>query len=448
MKDSGKQGARPRFDLAKALFFLALGIIVFAYGLAVGTYRIFPYSQLQSLKNSSLEVIQTAGMITGTKPQAHLMESVGENRGDGVVTIDRGRVAPGYTLISSFFDDGPEVRLIDLDGVVVNRWPIRFSDIWPDGGTHLAPSARPKTDWNMLSPMGLAAQNDGSLVFSELGMAKLDRCGEILWKLPMHTHHTLSRADDGGFWAQGLKEVAKRSPRRPFMPNYKIDTAIKVSPEGELVKEIVVLDVLWRNDLQGIMLANNRNLSPSPERDITHLNDVEELPAQLARRFPDFSASDLLLSLRNPNTLLVTDSAGEVVKWFQVGPWVQQHDGDWQPDGTISLFNNNFDMSHNGRYLGGSNVLRIDPATREIRNIYGADDDQPLYSISKGSHQMLENGNALIVESDQGRVLEVTPAGEVVWEFINRYSEDEVFIISEAIRYPPDFFDVADWSCP
>lgn len=50
---------------------------------------------------------------------------------------------------------------------------------------------------------------------------------------------------------------------------------------------------------------------------------------------------------------------------------------------------------------------------------YGARRSEDLFSKSSGSSQRLPNGNTLITESDNGRAIKVTPANEIVWEFIN-----------------------------
>jgi len=51
------------------------------------------------------------------------------------------------------------------------------------------------------------------------------------------------------------------------------------------------------------------------------------------------------------------------------------------------------------------------------------------------------------VESDAGRVFEINPAGDIIWKFINRYDADHVAYVNDALRYPPDYFKVGDWSC-
>ena len=56
-------------------------------------------------------------------------------------------------------------------------------------------------------------------------------------------------------------------------------------------------------------------------------------------------------------------------------------------------------------------------------------------------------GNTLIVESRGGRVIEINPAGDIVWKFMNRYDDEYVAYVNDALRYPPDYFKVADWTC-
>ena len=61
----------------------------------------------------------------------------------------------------------------------------------------------------------------------------------------------------------------------------------------------------------------------------------------------------------------------------------------------------------------------MDPRTDEIVWEYRSPDPPTFYSKTRGSNQRLANGNTQIADSDSGRVLEVTPDGDVVWEFLN-----------------------------
>ena len=76
-----------------------------------------------------------------------------------------------------------------------------------------------------------------------------------------------------------------------------------------------------------------------------------------------------------------------------------------------------------------SRVLEVDPTTLEIiwqftAMTQGFPDGEEVrfYSRYEGGAQRLPNGNTLITESRRGRILEVTPDSETVWEYISPYN--------------------------
>ena len=77
-------------------------------------------------------------------------------------------------------------------------------------------------------------------------------------------------------------------------------------------------------------------------------------------------------------------------------------------------------------YTGGSRVLEINPVTKEIVWQYtGASSGNPGWSF-RSTHisnaRRLPNGNTFIDEGQIGRFFQVTPAGDIVWEYINPLS--------------------------
>jgi hypothetical protein len=61
----------------------------------------------------------------------------------------------------------------------------------------------------------------------------------------------------------------------------------------------------------------------------------------------------------------------------------------------------------------------------------------------RGDAQALPNGNVLITESTKGRVLEITRAGEIVWEFWSptRGEANRRRQIYRMLRLPAERFD-------
>jgi len=64
-------------------------------------------------------------------------------------------------------------------------------------------------------------------------------------------------------------------------------------------------------------------------------------------------------------------------------------------------------------------VIEINPATREVVWSYEETPSLALFSPIMSNAQRLWNGNTMITEGISGRLFEVTPEGEVVWEYVN-----------------------------
>ncbi|MBI1785238.1 hypothetical protein HYR69_08850, partial [Candidatus Sumerlaeota bacterium] len=79
----------------------------------------------------------------------------------------------------------------------------------------------------------------------------------------------------------------------------------------------------------------------------------------------------------------------------------------------------------NGAERGFSRVVEMDPSTGNIIWEFKTPDPKDFYSLSRGAAQRLGNGNTLIADSDHGRAFEITPAGEVVWDFLCPYKSPD-----------------------
>jgi hypothetical protein len=108
-----------------------------------------------------------------------------------------------------------------------------------------------------------------------------------------------------------------------------------------------------------------------------------------------------------------------------------QHDAHMIPEGmpgagNIMVFDNHGSAGFPPFFLElfqGSKVLEIDPITFEIVWQYDASSSgKPLWTFFSSfisSARRLPNGNTLICEGMHGRIFQVTPTGEIVWEYIN-----------------------------
>jgi outer membrane protein assembly factor BamB len=142
-------------------------------------------------------------------------------------------------------------------------------------------------------------------------------------------------------------------------------------------------------------------------------------PAPVGQSDPRFRSGNLLISLRNVDTLIILDGDTFEPVWsWGAGELELPHDPSWLPDGRLLVFDN-------GTRRGYSRVLEIDPRRGSSTWQYPKQGEHSLFSEWRGSSQRLAGGNTLICESERGHVLEVTPAGEIVWEFWNPELSDE-----------------------
>jgi hypothetical protein len=399
---------------AKALFVLAVLIVGVVYGYVSTQLDIFPNRQLRLAYKTADDLGRHWRNDLGLVPTRQIGRAYHQGAG---VTVASDRAQPGLILLAGFFDGEVGARLIEADGTVVNRWIVKYTEIWPR--RNILRDAVPLTDWNVFLH-GIVALPDGSIVFNfDAGssLVKMDRCGKIKWKLGHGIHHSIFLAEDGTFWVPLGGLIAQ------------------ISAKGETLRMIDPAAIVRKNGLHGILYI--RDLKRAA---LNHPNDVEVLSSKDAAAFPLFEAGDILYSLREVNLVMVFDPDTEVVKWYQHGPWLRQHDPDFLPDGTISIFNNRMGY-------GASNIMTIDPVTRETKIVYEAPSSGPrFFTGQRGKHQHLANGNILITATHDGRAFEVTGKGEIVWEYINRYDEERVAVISKANRYDRDYFEVDDWS--
>jgi len=158
------------------------------------------------------------------------------------------------------------------------------------------------------------------------------------------------------------------------------------SDDGEVVDRVAVGELFQRNGLLHLLLMKGWDRVFHPG-EIVHLNDVEELPDSLAGAFPGFAAGDLVLSFRNLHMLMVVEPDGWTVKWRQMRPWIRQHDPDFEPDGTITVFDNRDDDTVEGSHLGGSRILAVAPRDGAVETLYGGRAGETVYTDIMGKQQ-------------------------------------------------------------
>jgi hypothetical protein len=310
------------------------------------------------------------------------------------------RMAPGINLYNP--RTAFEAELIDATGRVLHRWT----------------AAGDGEGWHHVEPLP-----DGGLLGLERGrgLDRLDWESRRLWRFDGPVHHDVAVADDGTLYVP----LSRR-----------LDFEVRDRVVHALVEEIAHLDAggrelsrrplwpLFRDRVPPRRLAAARRWWAERERqraigaplppfeespaDLFHLNSIEVVRQDFgehARR------GDLLLGLRELDLVAVVDAELTTVRWaWGDGELDRPHHPSLLPDGRVLVFDN-------GLHRGSSRVVEIDPAAGRIVWQYPGVGDPPFFSHSRGAVQRLANGNTLITESNRGRVFEIDPGGELVWEF-------------------------------
>jgi len=381
----------------------------------------------------------------------------------GVRKNERG-ASEGYLLLAPF--EQQYTYLVDLDGRVAKQWR---TSTRPGLSQQLGPNGELIRAGN-LELRGTFAEGQGA--GGRLEALSWD--GSLLWQKDFADdeqmqHHEIDVLPNGNvlaiIWERIPRDEALAAGRdEDLLPDDELwpDKIIEYSPATD---EVVWEWRAWDHIVQD-RDPNKPNyvedVSEHPEKidinyvlneengqaDWHHLNGVNYNPERdeillSSRSFSEIwiidhgitteeakgPAGDLKFRYGNPRTYGVD---GKRQLFFQ-------HDAEWiepglEGEGNILVLNNGApkirefttvdeiipELDENGAYMrdeenGGfkAKIKRVYPKSR--------DDDEGEFAAIVSSAQRLPNGNTLIGYGPQGRVLEVTPKGKVVWDYVNPY---------------------------
>jgi len=374
-------------------------------------------------QRQELEKLESIGYLTGHEPAPPL---------SGVTIYDATRSSGGLNLYVS--GDSPGARLVDMEGSPVHEWRFEFADAWPD----YRMDNRAENAASYWFRAHLFENGDVLAIFTGLGLVKVDKDSNLLWKYLDQCHHDVHVTEDGRIYVLTRRE--RTEPRYGTATDIYEDAITILSADGEPLGRVSMFDAFWNSDYVGMLKASVSRVG-TRTIDIFHTNRLERLTGRIANELPHFREGNVLVSLRNLNAIAVVDMESEEIVWAKSGLWLQQHCSSMLDNGHILLFDNHGDY-------GSSRIVEYDPIAQEIVWVYRGNEQNDFYSDRSGAVQRLPNGNTLIAESNFGRAFEVTPAGEIVWEFINpaRAGDNGELIASlfEVTRLPQDF--PTDWA--
>lgn len=327
-------------------------------------------------------------------------------RGVGFRGYDAQRTSPGFTLFAPNTAGGM-VYLIDVQGNVTQTWKMPY----PPGlygyltskGTLLYNGQIPNDSFLGKSP------------FMGGAVMEADWNGKVLWEIKQPDHHHDARLLRNGnvlllCSTELPADIAKRVKGGLAGSEY---TGGKIN--GDYLEERTTDGKkvwAWRA-WEHMEPADYPITSPSDSRsEWTHGNGIAELPD-----------GNILLSFRNISTVVRINRQSGAIQWkLGAPPLAGQHAPTPLPNGNILLFDNGpFRVDTGAQPF--SRALEINPNTNEIVWKYqdgsGPGSNHFLFSSRISNAQRLPNGNTLINEGLYGRFFEVTPGGDVVWEYVN-----------------------------
>lgn len=382
-------------------------------------------------------------------------------------------VDPGYTLVAPLLST--MTFLIDERGEVVHRWE---ADSLPNASVEL-----------------LA---DGRLLRTSTsrGVELYDWDGGLLWSLDVGAttgdipHHDAEAMPNGNIlilaweWIEPDEAMAAGWKPEGAPSPLLVDYVIEVDPRTD---EVVWEWHMWDHIVQDVDPAKPHFAAPGDAPGRIDLNGVTGWPdshvnsvsynAELDQVLLSTSAMMEVWVIDHSTTtaeaagrtggvhgrggdLLYRWGNNEMIDAPGPGPLGPIHDGHWIPPGhpgagNILIFANTY-----GEH---SAVLEIEPPLLDdgsYEHVPGLDFGpaapvwtgtvEGLFSQLGSSAQRLPNGNTLICAQNQGRLVEVTPEGDTVWEYVNplRFGEPvpqgtEVghgwdHGVFRALRYPRD----------
>lgn len=427
-------------QLALILFLASIVFFIFGFGVVVGKKQIFPYSIIVlaingygELRNEMLRL----GLedLSGKSDEKLPWYYIRVDEPNPPPVRNTGQAYEGLNLVSGIADQ-QEVfaKIVDMDGREVHSWNVDWFRIWPDAD-HLPESWIPRSKPGA-TVHGRVILDNGDLVFNydKLGLVRLDRDSNVVWRLPYQTHHSMELDEKGNLWVCGMKYHVEGDDRFPNrVPPFFEETILEVSPEGRIIEEWSVDELLRDNGYEGLLyLGSLDNNSTRVHGDTLHVNDVEPFPETMAAGF--FEKGDLLVSLRNINTVFAFNRYTREIKFINSGWFVRQHDPDFIDGNTFSVFDNyNIAPEEHGQQ---SRIVIVSAPEGTMRIFYEGSSENHFFTVGYGKNQWLPNGNLLITESRKGRAFEINRGGEVVWEYVNYVDEGIVGLLDEVQRIP------------
>ena len=295
-----------------------------------------------------------------------------------------------------------QVYLIDLHGVEVHQWdlphpPGLYGYLLPNGNLFYGGKVTDET-WERFPAWK---------IFKGGVLLEVDWDSKVLWEHhDQDHHHDARRTPSGGAIYLTVEPI-------PSDVAAKVKGGVAGTDEHGMWADIIV-----EVDAAGNRVWEWRALQHLDfQQDVVTFNDLRDewSHGNTVVPLPD---DRVMVSFRNLSTVGIIDKKSGDWAWkLGYETLAQQQDPSMLPNGNVLIYDNGSHRQHNP--MPSSRVIEVDPSTNEIVWEYR---DTPNYNFFRpyiSGARRLANGNTLITEGMFGRMFQVTPDGDVVWEYVN-----------------------------
>ncbi len=298
---------------------------------------------------------------------------------------------------------GTRMNLIDRAGTQIKTWQFK-----PNCPT--LPNEVSKRDGTLHHAI-ISDDNHIYVAFKHVELAKFTMRGERVWSSCLPVHHEIIELPGNKILTLGLREVAEQYQGKGYL--YVVDELLTIdSSTGELISSDNLYKPLQKLGLQHHAKKVYQNFLRREGRphEVMHSNSI----AILTRDFEGVGEKgDLLISAKHLNLIFVYDQDKRDISWHWGRDILR---GQHTP---LPLENGNFLIFNNGYKKHGTYVIELNPQTKEIVWQYPPSKDQRFYCPTMGNAFRLSNGNTIIGNGHYGYAIEVTPGGDIVWQWNN-----------------------------